>query len=159
MIVGVGIGTRGAVALLSPRGELLEIVDMPVRRDGPKERPAVNAALLAETLYRWHPLQAYVELVDARPEEGAVGAFAFGRARGVVEGVLAACGVAVTHIAPAVWKEATIQRWPAGKGATRSEAICRWSDHFGLFTRVRDDARAEAALIGVVGILRARGLL
>jgi hypothetical protein len=38
-----------------------------------------------------------VEHVSARPREGAVGAFAFGRSRGVIEGVLAAAGVPVTQ--------------------------------------------------------------
>ena len=38
-------------------------------------------------------LGIFVEHVSARPGEGAVGAFAFGRSRGVIEGVLAAAGV------------------------------------------------------------------
>lgn len=97
MIVGIDIGSRGALALVSDKGDLLELADMPVLRDGPKGRPAVNAPLLAELIYRWHAKQAFIEHVGARPGEGAVGAFAFGRSRGVVEGVLAACGVPATH--------------------------------------------------------------
>jgi crossover junction endodeoxyribonuclease RuvC len=96
MIVGVDIGTAGALALLTPDGDLVEVADMPVLRDGPKGRPTVNAPLLAALVYRWHAKQAFVEYVGARPGEGAVGAFAFGRSRGVVEGVLAACGVPAT---------------------------------------------------------------
>ncbi|WP_424362962.1 hypothetical protein [Methylocystis parvus] len=95
-IIGIDIGVRGALALVSPAGDLIEIADMPVLNDGPKGRPAVNGPLLAELVYRWHASQAFVELVGARPGEGAVGAFAFGRSRGVVEGVLGACGVSAT---------------------------------------------------------------
>jgi crossover junction endodeoxyribonuclease RuvC len=102
---------------------------------------------------------AYVELVGARPGEGAVGAFAFGRSRGVVEGVLGALGVPVTFIAPTSWKRAV--GLPAGrdgaKDAARSEAIRRWPDQAGLFARVKDDGRAEAALIAVAGLLREAG--
>jgi hypothetical protein len=38
MIIGIDIGTQGALALLTPEGELAEIADMPVLRDGPKNK-------------------------------------------------------------------------------------------------------------------------
>jgi len=155
-IIGIDIGTKGALALVSPAGELLDIADMPVLADGPKGRPAVNAPLLAELVYRWHASRAFVEYVGARPGEGAVGAFAFGRSRGIVEGVLGACGVTAAHIAPASWKRAI--GIPPGKDgakdAARSEAIRRWPDKAALFARVKDDGRAEAALIAVAGIAK-----
>jgi hypothetical protein len=49
-----------------------------------------NREGLAEIVFKSHASKAFIELVGARPGEGAVGAFAFGRSRGVVEGVLAA---------------------------------------------------------------------
>src|SRR5205823_8808481 len=39
-----------------------------------------------DLVFRWRARQAFVEFVGSRPGEGAVGAFAFGRSRGVVEG-------------------------------------------------------------------------
>ncbi|WP_292530578.1 hypothetical protein [Methylocystis sp.] len=116
-IIGVDIGVHGALALLSPDGELLEVADMPILRDGPKGRPAVNGPLLADLVYRWHTGHAFIELVGPRPGEGAVGAFSFGRSRGLVEGVLAACGVPATLYRPlqgnALWaflRSATAQK-------------------------------------------------
>jgi crossover junction endodeoxyribonuclease RuvC len=155
-VLGIDIGVRGALALLSPDGDLLEVADMPVLDDGPKGRPAVNPPLLAELIHKWHAGHAFVELVGARPGEGAVGAFAFGRSRGVVEGALGACGVPATMIAPASWKRACgIPAGSAGaKDAARSEAIRRWPSHAGLFARAKDDGRAEAALIAVAGLAR-----
>lgn len=44
------------------------------------------------------------------------------------------------------------------KDASRSEAIRRWPAQASLFARVKDDGRAEAALIAVGGIVRAGGL-
>jgi crossover junction endodeoxyribonuclease RuvC len=76
--------------LLDEAGGLIEVADMPILRDGPKNRPSVKGALLAAIIRRWRASHAYVEYVGARPGEGAVGAFAFGRSRGVVEGVLGA---------------------------------------------------------------------
>jgi crossover junction endodeoxyribonuclease RuvC len=81
--------------------------------------------------------------------------FAFGRARGVIEGVLAACGLPCKFITPACWKRA-VGLTLASKDAARSEAIRRWPGHAALFARVKDDGRAEAALIAIAGLTRAR---
>ncbi len=95
-ILGVDVGAPRALAVLTADGELIEVLDM----------PCLNGPLLAELVAKARASTAYIELVGARPEEGAVGAFAFGRSRGVIEGVLAALGVPATHIAPATWKRA-----------------------------------------------------
>jgi crossover junction endodeoxyribonuclease RuvC len=158
-ILGVDIGAKGALALLSPDGMLLDIADMPILRDGPGNRPNVNAPLLAEIVNRWHATQAFVEFVAARPGEGPTGAFAFGRSRGVIEGVCAAAGLPVAFLTPPVWKrEVGIPPGKDGsKDAARSEAIRRWPGQANLFARVKDDGRAEAALIGIAGLMRKEG--
>jgi crossover junction endodeoxyribonuclease RuvC len=158
-ILGIDIGVVGAVALLDAEtGELIQIDDMPALQDGPAGRRAVNAALLAEIVFKSHAGAAFVEFVGARPGEGAVGAFAFGRSRGVVEGVLGAAGVPSSFITPQSWKrEVGIPPGKVGaKDAARSMAIRRWPAHAGLFARVKDDGRAEAALIAVAGLARLR---
>jgi crossover junction endodeoxyribonuclease RuvC len=135
---------------------LLEVVDMPCLNDGPSGRRAVNAPLLAEIVARSHATGAFVEYVGARPREGAVGAFSFGRSRGVIEGVMAALGVPVTFLTPPAWKR-LVGIAPGkveAKTAARSEALRRWPAKASLFARVRDDGRAEAALIAVAGIIR-----
>jgi len=155
-ILGIDIGNQGAVAILDPAGILLAVHDMPVLEDGPKGRRAVNAALLASIIYGSHASFAFVEHVAARPGEGPTGAFAFGRSRGVIEGVLAACGVPASFVTPASWKRA-VGLTLASKDASRSEAIRRWPAHANLFARVKDDGRAEAALIAVAGMVRQGG--
>ncbi|MGO9773698.1 MAG: hypothetical protein ACLPSW_29965 [Roseiarcus sp.] len=155
-VIGVDRGVHGALALLSRAGELLALADMPTLHDGPAGRATVNAPLLADLLARWHASRAYVELVNARPGEGAVGAFSFGRSRGLVEGVLAAFNVPLRFLTPPTWKR--VLGLPTGrpgtKDAARSEAIRRWPARAVLFGRVKDDGRAEAALIAVAGMLR-----
>ena len=99
-VIGIDIGARGALALLSPAGELLDVADMPILRDGPANRPNVNAPLLASIVRRWQASQAFVEYVGARPKEGPTGAFAFGRSKGVIEGVCAAAGLPVAFLTP-----------------------------------------------------------
>jgi hypothetical protein len=156
IVLGIDIGVQGAIARLSADGDLLGVDDLPVLNDGPVGRRAVNAPLLAELVFRSHATSAYVENVGARPGEGAVGAFAFGRSRGVIEGVLGAAGIPSTMISPAAWKRLVgIPPGRAGaKDAARAEAIRRWPAQASLFARVKDDGRAEAALIAVAGLLR-----
>lgn len=158
LIVEIDIGRSGAIALLKSDGELLDVTDLPTLDDGPKGRPAVNAALLAGIIRQWEPGRAFVEYVGARPGEAASGAFAFGRCRGVIEGVLGARAVPVTFLTPPVWKRAIgIKPGKDGaKDAARSEAIRRWPGHAEMFARVMDDGRAEACLIGVAGLMRGR---
>jgi uncharacterized protein YbjT (DUF2867 family) len=152
-ILGIDIGVTGAIALLNIAGELVDVFDMPVLQDGPKGRRAVNAPLLAPIVFKSHAATAYVEYVGARPGEGAVGAFAFGRSRGVIEGVLGAAGIPCTFIAPASWKRA-VGLSLASKDAARAEAIRRWPSHAECFALKKWDGRAEAALIAVAGMMR-----
>lgn len=90
LLVSIDIGRSGALALFDQAGTLLEIADMPCLGDGPASRPTVNGPLLAAIVKRWAPSRAVVEHVAARLGEEAPDAFAFGRSRGTIEGVLAA---------------------------------------------------------------------
>ena len=154
-VIGIDIGATGAIALLEDNGQLVDVWDMPCLRDGPKNRRTVNAPLLAEIIYKSHASRAYVERVGPRPMEGAVGAFAFGDSKGVVRGCLAAAAIPAIFITPVQWKRAV--GVPPGKDMkdqARSNAINRWPAKAELFKRKMDDGRAEAALIGLTGLLR-----
>ncbi len=153
IILGIDIGVQGGIAIISDKAELI-VHPMPVLHDGPAGRRSVNAPLLSSIIFASHATHAYVEHVSARPGEGAVGAFAFGRARGVIEGVLAAAGVPCTFITPASWKRAVGLPPGRDKDASRAEAIRRWPRQAELFKRKKDDGLAEAALIAVAGMLR-----
>ena len=52
-VIGIDIGAQGALALLTREGDLIDVVDMPILRDGPKNRPSVNGPLLAPIIRRW----------------------------------------------------------------------------------------------------------
>lgn len=156
-VLGIDLGSCGAIARLTEAGDLLEVLDMPILRDGPRGRPTVNPVLLAGIVKAFPDVkQAYVEFVGARPGEGPSGAFAFGRSRGVVEGVLGAAGIPATFVTPATWKR--VVGIPPGrenaKDLARSEAIRRWPAHADRFARKMDDGRAEAGLIAAAGLMR-----
>jgi crossover junction endodeoxyribonuclease RuvC len=153
IVLGIDIGVTGAIAILQD-GELVNVHDMPCLDDGPVKRRNINAPLLASIIYSTHAELAYVEHVSARPKEGPTGAFAFGRSRGVIEGVLAAAGVPVQFLTPVSWKRLTGVPPGTDKDAARSKAIARWPGKAELFRRKLDHNRAEAALIGLAGIKR-----
>ena len=146
MIVGVDPGKTGALALLSDTGNLIAVEDMPV------VGPIISPVLLAEIVHNWiDPFAeppygtAVVEDVHAMPKQGVASMFSFGRSLGVAEGVLAGEGLAIQYVSPAKWKRAL--GLTNDKGASRRRAIELWP-HLGTrFARVKDDGRAEAALI------------
>jgi hypothetical protein len=153
--IGIDPGVNGAIVVIGPNGEIVEIHDMPTLADGAKGRRAINAPLLASIVYKSHATKAFCELVGPRPGEGAVGAFGFGRSRGVIEGVLGAAGIPVTMIAPTVWKRAaSIAPGKENKDSARAVAIARWPAKADFFARKCDVDRAEAALIAVAGMMR-----
>jgi crossover junction endodeoxyribonuclease RuvC len=152
VVLGIDIGVAGAIAVLED-GKLIAVHDMPTLQEGPKNRRSVNAPLLAGIIATSHAEKIYVEWVGVRPGEGAVGAFAFGRSRGVVEGVCAGLDIPVEFITAPRWKKLVgIAPGKNGsKDAARSKAIQRWPGSADLFRRVKDDGRAEACLIAIAG--------
>ena len=158
-VLGVDLGVNGGIAAMRVSKLLEAVYDVPTLADGPGGRRTVNAPLLAEIIASAHADIAFVEHVGARPGEGAVGAFCFGRSKGIVEGICAALGLPIRFISSPSWKR-TIGIPPGKEGAkdaARAEAIRRWPDKAGLFARVKDDGRAEAALIAVAGLIREGG--
>jgi crossover junction endodeoxyribonuclease RuvC len=162
VVLGIDPGAHGAVAILSSTGELLAVEDMPNTPEA-SGRVATNAALLAGIIanpLRTHNDHAQVErifceFVGARPTDGSIQAFAFGRARGVIEGIAGAFDIPIVFVTPPTWKR--LAGVPAGKehkDVARTRAIARWPAHAQLFARKCDVDRAEAGLIGVAGLER-----
>lgn len=140
------------MALLSPEGHVLAIEDMPTVEivvNGKKRRNMPPVAL-ANIIRILAPQKAFLENVGVRPGEGAVGAFSFGRNLGQIEGVLAALQIPTTLVHPATWKRR--MSIPADKGGARMKAMALFPDKADLFKRVKDDGRAESALLAYYGI-------
>ena len=146
MIVGCDPGKSGALARLDHAGRLVDVADMPV------VGTIISAHLLDEIVHNWiDPLAdapygtAVIEDVHARPGQGVSSMFSFGRSLGVAEGVLAGNGLSLRYVSPAKWKKAL--GLSSDKGASRRRAIELWPEHAKAFERVKDDGRAEAALL------------
>jgi crossover junction endodeoxyribonuclease RuvC len=153
-VIGIDPGARGAVAVLDEAGQLVDVLDMPVTTEA-NGRSATNAPLLAGILARAHARIAFCEFVASRPTDAKVAAFAFGRARGVIEGVCGALGLPIVFLTPPAWKRLVdIPSGAESKDLARTRAIARWPAHAEMFKRKADVDRAEAALIAVAGLMR-----
>lgn len=149
MLAAVDPGATGAIAWLDDSGFLIEVRDLPVQKINGRSvlMPSVLAAMLREP--NRMPVHCFLERVATRPGEGAVGAFSFGCGYGMLQGVLATLGVPMTLVTPTTWKRH--HKLTADKGAARLRAAQLWPGLAAEFTRVRDDGRAEAALLGLYG--------
>ena len=155
LIIGIDPGASGAMVLLDPETrDLWRWQDMPTVESATGRR-LVSAPMVAETLCAWRSLAeatgrrvvAIVEEVGAMPGQGVSSMFSFGRSFGVLLGALAALSIPVEMARPATWKrKAGIG---ADKGAARRTAQERFPHRAELFARVRDDGRAEAALLAL----------
>ncbi len=167
LIIGVDTGAAGAFAALND-GELIGVWDMPVDKVlvGKTHRSRVSPHRVIEIVGQWwdkDPL-AFIERPMARPmmasdkqtgqttrgrTPGAAGMLAMGESYGVVLGILAAYRFALTEMRPGIWTKAV------GAGSSKDDhrrrACYLFPKHSASFSRVKDDGRADAALIAYYG--------
>jgi crossover junction endodeoxyribonuclease RuvC len=87
-------------------------------------------------------------------QQGVSSVFAFGKAYGVVLGVVGANYLKLVSPPPALWKR-VLGLSGKGKDASRMAASNFWPHHAGQFARVKDDGRAESALLALYGARQA----
>lgn len=150
-IVGIDPGLSGAMALLV--GDQLEqVVDMPTVMV--RGRGRIVAAGVVDALVALNPDHVVIEEVGVMPRQGIASGFAFGYGAGVLEGIVAALSRPLTMVRPNRWKqEAAV---PSDKNAARMMASRLWPDQSHLFARVKNDGRAEAALLAKWFLVRDR---
>lgn len=150
--LGIDPGLSGAIALLRDGG-LLGVYDVPSVALKAKGRN-VDLPQLAATFGRivemfGIPDECWIEEVHAMPKQGVASSFKFGTAFGIVQGMAAAHMMPIRFVSPHHWK--TDLRLPKGKDAARAIASRQWPVMSESFRRVKDDGRAEAALIALYG--------
>lgn len=149
-IIGVDPGVNGAIALLDTDDWTLHVADMP-QEAGVKNRKAVSPIGVADLFMEAAPDHVFVEHVHSSPQMGVASAFSFGRSYGIVLGAAQRFGATLTEIKPAEWKRKT--HTPKDKNAARKRAQQLFPAGAKLFGRVKDDGRAEAAILALYGAL------
>ena len=146
MIVGCDPGKSGALARLDHAGRLVDVADMPV------VGTIISAHLLDEIVHNWiDPLAdapygtAVIEDVHARPGQGSARCFRSVDRSASPKGVGGERPVA-RYVSPAKWKKALGLSSDSWREAVDARSSCG-PEHAKAFARVKDDGRAEAALI------------
>ena len=153
IILGVDPGTSGAVALLDG-WNLRHLSDIPSTKTKGSRR-IVQTAALAHLLRSWGPVDvAIIERVASMPGQGVASMFAFGKACGIVEGILAAMDVPIEYLTPGVWRKVVGLTGTRDviKDRARHLAAEKWPPSAHHFTRKKDADRAEAALLALAGM-------
>jgi crossover junction endodeoxyribonuclease RuvC len=151
VILAIDPGAKGALAFFDPDKGTLDIVDCPtveVKR-GAKAKNEISPQMLAAIISARSPASAILERVGAMPGQGVSSMFQFGRGVGMYEGVLAALQIPVTYVTPQAWQKAVNAR--QGKDAGRARAAELYPAYANCFSRVKDDGRADAALMAYWG--------
>jgi hypothetical protein len=151
MILAVDPGLGGAMFFLDPQAATGEAVDIPVHVlvRGGKQKREIDIAQLIGLLAQHQVEHAFVEQVGSMPGEGVSSTFAFGKAFGIILGVIAARSIPVTLVPPVRWKRVM--------GVTKSKDGCRARASQLLplaayqWPLRKHDGRAEACLIALFG--------
>lgn len=155
VICGIDPGKTGALAILHPDGSA-EFFDVPRIMLKGKDMPAWSqwAREWCMALDLTVPDMVVIELVtggQGGKKQGVQSMFNFGRTLGFVHGLVTATTSCPVHfVTPSVWK-AKLGLLNSGKGASREKCRTLYPSAAASLTRVKDDGRAEAALIAHYG--------
>jgi crossover junction endodeoxyribonuclease RuvC len=161
IFLGIDPGLSGALALWEPEAKALTVRDMPTLRAKPgsakRTLDAVQLARIADDLCAGGVTLAVIEqggLGGRADKRSAATAFTGGVSWGIAYGIVAAQFVPLEIVAPAHWKRA--MSCPAAKDGARARASQLLPQFAGQWERVKDDGRAEAALLALYAEKRFR---
>ena len=152
--IGIDPGFSGAIAFYAPKENIVSVYDMPVYQNA-KGKTEINLYELHEILEPEtdEPHMAIIEQVAAMRGQGVTSLFRFGQSYGATQMAVAAHKIPMQFVTPAKWK--SYLGLSRDKGVSRSLASQRFPKQADLFKRVKDDGRAEAALLALYGKLSA----
>lgn len=150
-IAGIDPGLSGAIAILDEM--TVRCVDAPTLavKSGKKTRQHFDLQAMTRTLRDCSPDHVFIESVHSMPAQGVASSFQFGMGFGMWQGILAAMGIPYTLVTPQRWKKAMLADMGSEKSAARLRAGQLFPSSAEQFARVKDDGRAEAALIAEYG--------
>lgn len=150
--IGIDPGLSGAIAYYRPSDGFLDVHDVPtheLKRNGKAKREVDlhGLARILDAMTKDQGGSILIEQVSSMPGQGVSSVFAFGKVYGILLGVSAATFVPLDTVTPAVWKKAMgVTSSKDGARARASSLLPQWSHYW---SRVKDDGRAEAALMAI----------
>jgi crossover junction endodeoxyribonuclease RuvC len=146
--IGIDPGFTGAVAFLWPDKNKIEVFDMPTYKNT-KGKTELNLYELHDILTPEtdEPHTCMIEQVAAMRGQGVSSMFRFGQSYGATQMAVAAHKIPMQFVTPAKWK--AYFGLSRDKGVSRSIASQRFPKIADMFSRQKDDGRAEAALLAL----------
>jgi crossover junction endodeoxyribonuclease RuvC len=136
-ILGIDPGLNGAYAIWRD-GEMIFVNDLS------RFEKSLNAHSFADMLRSYHVDFAMIEEVHAMPKQGVSSTFTFGRAYGVLEGILGALKIPHQHVKPRVWQK---RYGLTARTSSLEKAIRLFPERLLSLTHKKDHNRADAMLI------------
>jgi crossover junction endodeoxyribonuclease RuvC len=146
-IAGIDPGLSGAICVFDVDKGMLTILDMPTVeiKSGKTMKRRLSEPMLAELLRPHNIEHCVLEQVGAMPGQGVSSMFAFGQTYGAIRGVLAGLRIPITMVTPNKWT--SDMKVKGGKDANRQRAAQLFPAYAASFARVKDDGRADSALL------------
>jgi crossover junction endodeoxyribonuclease RuvC len=139
-ILGIDPGKRGALAVFDKAASRVTAHDMPDTTLGLHDLisslPTIRLAVIEKPFYP--------------PHIGILSATKIAEAYGTLKGALAWRSIPMQEVRPNEWKQAL--NLSSSKAASREKACQIFPDDAAQWARVKDDGRAEAALIAWYGL-------
>lgn len=165
--LGCDPGLRGSVAALID-GEAGPFTDMPVKEAGIRTRRSKKPGAVPTKVQVWQidakelaiwiralrsshhgaHVQACLEAVGARPDDGGTSAFQFGEGFGKVKAVLEVLNIPYTLVTPKKWKNG-MGLIGTEKDQSRQLALKRFPSMAGALRLKKHDGRADALLLAL----------
>jgi crossover junction endodeoxyribonuclease RuvC len=151
IVAGIDPGKTGALSILYDNN-VVACFDVPIQLVKGKAKPAWSAwAAEWRNAFAFEaPDMIVIEDIAARPGQGVTSMFSFGRTLGFTHALAATANIPVHFVTPNVWK-GKLGLLKSDKGASREKACTLFPVSAHAFARVKDDGRAEAALLAYYG--------
>jgi crossover junction endodeoxyribonuclease RuvC len=150
--IGLDPGLTGALAILNESGDCERVADLPVIRDGKLswiDGSALQSLLIDSLAGR--PARAFVERVQAFPQQGRSSAFNFGVGFGSILSILQARHIAIELVMPTQWKKALGLSNDKRASLDKARLLFPTAE----LHLAKHDGRAEALLLARYGMGRA----
>lgn len=139
--VGIDPGKTGAAALITGEGTH-EILDYP-------GDPSLIVERFREWSLHYEINMVALEKVGARPGQGVVSMFTFGRNLGAWEGIISAFSIPFMMPTPRQWQKGLVDQKAGPDTKTRSLVTARRRFPDASLSRKKDHGRADALLLAV----------
>lgn len=160
--IGIDPGLSGAIAFYNHSENTLDVKDFVTFKIGSSSnqyhkashRKEIAVTETANILKRYvmfngDPKLVMLEIPHSMPHDGHVGAFRFGKACGILDGILGTLGFKVIPLIPSVWK--SNMNLSKNKEDSLTLAKKLFPNHLDYFKLKKHHDRAEAALLAWYG--------